>query len=204
LAAESIFSAFDDLSTSNKMEGQRLSSYQTNMQNSWVFDELKSVRNCRPMFDYGLPIGMAYSGLSLYLLKGREPWTFHHKKADFEATEAAAEHKPIEYPKPDNMLTFDILTNLQRSGTNHDHDQPTHLKIKEEFGEIGPQLSLSEYDGPEQRFCPAKVYEYVEDSSGKKKLQINAQNCVHCKTCDIKPPHNYIKWTVPEGGGGPA
>lgn len=115
-------------------------------------------------------------------------------------------HKEIEYPKHDGKLTFDLLTNLTRSGTNHDHDQPSHLVIKDGLENV-PSQSINKFGGPEQRFCPAKVYEYVEDETsetGQKKLQINAQNCLHCKCCSIKMPEEYIKWTVPEGGGGPA
>jgi electron-transferring-flavoprotein dehydrogenase len=137
------------------------------------------------------------------VLKGREPWTFHHAGRDADATEPAASHKPIAYPKPDGKLSFELLTNLARSGTNHEHDQPSHLRIKPGMESVPSQVSYKTYAGPEGRFCPAKVYEYPEGENGK--LVINAQNCVHCKTCSIKTPREFIKWTVPEaGGGGPA
>ena len=119
-------------------------------------------------------------------------------KTDSEATGFARDHKNIEYPKPDGVLTFDLLSNLTRTGTNHEHDQPSHLKIKPGKEEAPTEYSLKFFDGPEQRFCPAGVYEFIDN-----KLQINAQNCIHCKTCDIKTPAEYIQWTPPEGSGGP-
>mmetsp|Transcript_16714 Transcript_16714/g.25768 ORF Transcript_16714/g.25768 Transcript_16714/m.25768 type:complete len:157 (+) Transcript_16714:1157-1627(+) len=151
----------------------------------------------------GLYAGLMHGGFTQLITKGREPWTLSHKGLDSSKTQPAAEHKPIEYPKHDGKITFDLLTNLQRSGTNHDHDQPSHLKIKEGLENM-PKISLDKFDGPEQRFCPAKVYEFVEDTEGKKNLQINAQNCLHCKCCSIKMPKNYIDWNVPEGSGGPS
>ena len=144
-------------------------------------DELKFVRNCKPAFKYGLLPGLAYSGFSLHVTRGKEPWTFKWSKKDCDTTEPAAKHKVIDYPKPDGKLTFDLLENLTRSNTNHDHDQPSHLKIKTHKKGVPINLSLPVYDGPEGRFCPAKVYEYVPDDKGNKRLQINAQNCVHCK-----------------------
>jgi electron-transferring-flavoprotein dehydrogenase len=196
VAADAITKA---VKSGEDLAGKELSSYESEFKNSWAYKELNVVRNCRPAFNYGLPVGMAYSGMTTLFLKGREPWTLRHKVEDHKITEQAKKYKPIDYPKPDGKLTFDLLTNLQRSGTNHEHDQPAHLQIKPELGEIATRISLQDYDGPEQRFCPAKVYEFIDG-----KLQINAQNCLHCKTCDIKTPLNYIKWTVPEGGGGPA
>jgi len=124
---------------------------------------------------------------------------------DSQKTLPAKNFKEILYPKPDGVLSFDLLTSLSRSGTSHEHDQPSHLKIKEELKEVPSDLSITTYDGPEQRFCPAGVYEYTEaDDTGKRDLVINAQNCVHCKCCSIKMPEEYIKWSVPEGGGGPS
>ncbi|CAI0397048.1 unnamed protein product [Linum tenue] len=136
-----------------------------------------------------------------YLFRGKSPFTLKHGKPDHEATNVARSHSPIEYPKPDGVLSFDVPTSLHRSNTNHDHDQPAHLKLRDP--EIPTKVNLPEYDGPESRYCPARVYEYVPEESGQLKLQINAQNCLHCKACDIKDPKQNIEWTVPEGGGGP-
>jgi len=177
--------------------------YQANIEKSWVYEELKVVRNSHASFHYGMLPGLMLTGASTWVFKGREPWTISNEKTDAEKTRPIAEFAPIEYPKPDGKLSFDLLTNLTRSGTNHD-EQPSHLKIKPEKAHVPESVSLQVYGGPEQRFCPAKVYEYLEDASGKKSLVINAQNCVHCKTCSIKAPEEFIDWTVPEGGGGPA
>lgn len=184
-------------------DGLEVVRYRRDMESSWVWPELKAVRNYHPSFSKGLYGGLAYSALSAFVLKGREPWTFHHTTKDSETTEPAAKHTPIAYPKPDGKLSFDILTNLARSGTNHEGDQPSHLRIKPGMEAVPSDVSYKVYAGPEGRFCPAKVYEYPEGEGGR--LVINAQNCVHCKTCSIKTPKEYIKWTVPEaGGGGPA
>lgn len=182
------------------------SAYQETMEKSWVFDELKEVRNCHGAFHYGLIPGLVYSAASAFFLKGREPWTFHNTKPDSEKTSAAVDCEQIAYPKADGKISFDILTNLQRSGTNHEHDQPAHLRVKPEMTKCASKVSFPKYGGPEQQFCPAGVYEYTEDENeaGERDLVINAQNCLHCKTCDIKTPSNYIQWTVPEGQGGPA
>lgn len=177
--------------------------YQTNMEKSWVFDELKAVRNCHNAFHYGVLPGLMHSGISMFVTKGKEPWTLNNTKKDSERTKKASECKPIEYPKPDGKLSFDLLSNLSRSGTNHE-DQPSHLRVKPELADVPSELSYPVYAGPEQRFCPARVYEYTKTPEGKPKLVINAQNCVHCKCCSIKMPKEYINWTVPEGGGGPA
>jgi electron-transferring-flavoprotein dehydrogenase len=177
--------------------------YQTDMEASWVWEELRAVRNYHPSFKAGLLPGMAYSGLSAYILRGNEPWTFRNARTDAAATQPAAAHKPIAYPKPDGVLSFDLLTNLARSGTNHEGDQPSHLRVKPGMEAVPGARALPIFAGPEGRFCPAKVYEYPEDQPGK--LVINAQNCLHCKACSIKATDNFIQWTVPEaGGGGPA
>uniref|UniRef100_A0A7S3PR61 Electron transfer flavoprotein-ubiquinone oxidoreductase n=1 Tax=Aplanochytrium stocchinoi TaxID=215587 RepID=A0A7S3PR61_9STRA len=205
VAADSVF---EELTAEDAPEEiVEVSQYQTNMENSWVWEELKAVRNYAPSFKWGTLAGVAYSGLSGFVLRGKEPWTFskHGKDRDCDATKKAAECKEIEYPKPDGVLSFDILTNLARSGTNHEGDQPAHLRIKPDLKDIPNEVSITEYAGPEQRFCPAKVYEYQPNAeTNKMELVINAQNCVHCKCCSIKMPEEYIKWTVPEGGGGPA
>mmetsp|Transcript_10578 Transcript_10578/g.30299 ORF Transcript_10578/g.30299 Transcript_10578/m.30299 type:complete len:608 (-) Transcript_10578:252-2075(-) len=179
--------------------------YQSRMESSWVFDELQEVRNCHAAFHWGLVPGLAYSAVSAFVLKGREPWTLHNTVSDADKTKLASQCPTIDYPKPDGKISFDLLTNLQRSNTNHEHDQPAHLRVKEGMEGCASATSLPNYDGPEQRFCPAGVYEYSEpdEESGQRDLVINAQNCLHCKTCDIKTPQNYIRWTVPEGEGGP-
>ncbi|CAD7971782.1 unnamed protein product [Amoebophrya sp. A120] len=191
------------LAEGNSSTGDEVAAYETAVKESWVWDELNVGRNCQPSFKHGLLGGLAYSAFSLHVTRGREPWTFTWSKKDHEYTEPAAKHQKIEYPKPDGKLSFDLLENLTRSGVKHDHDQPAHLRVKEEQAADPLAVSLPEYDGPEQRFCPAKVYEYVADAENKFRLQINAQNCVHCKCCSIKTPNEYIRWTVPEGGGGP-
>ncbi|KAI8899172.1 hypothetical protein BC833DRAFT_586766, partial [Globomyces pollinis-pini] len=183
-----------------------LDNYVKNIENSWVYDELKEVRNIRPSFHnpLGLWGGLAYSGLDTLILKGRVPWTFKHGGKDSDSLTPLKDVKPIEYPKPDGVITFDILDSVSRTGTNHTDDQPIHLRLKN--GQA-PHLdnSLAVYGGPEAKFCPAGVYEYVDDEAeaGKKRFQINSQNCIHCKTCDIKDPNQNIDWTVPEGAGGP-
>lgn len=176
----------------------KISSYQDAVENSWIYEELKRVRNCHSSFKYGTLPGVVYSGLSTFILGGKEPWTIPNTVPDSKKTKPAKDFSPIDYPKPDGKLTFDLLSNLQRSGTYHE-DQPSHLRIKEGMENVPSDESLPEYAGPEQRFCPARVYEYQDE-----KLVINAQNCVHCKCCSIKMPEEYIDWTVPEGGGGPA
>uniref|UniRef100_A0A0G4HX56 Electron transfer flavoprotein-ubiquinone oxidoreductase n=1 Tax=Chromera velia CCMP2878 TaxID=1169474 RepID=A0A0G4HX56_9ALVE len=186
-------------------EGEEMTEYENAVKESWVWEELQKVRNAKPAFKKGgLWGGLAYSGFSLMVARGKEPWTFRWTQKDSEATGEKEKYKPREYPKPDGVLTFDLLENLQRSGTNHEADQPVHLHVREDRQDLPLGLSLPKYDGPETRFCPAKVYEFVEDDDGKPKLQINAQNCLHCKTCSIKTPGEYIQWRVPEGGGGPA
>uniref|UniRef100_A0A803KTI4 Electron transfer flavoprotein-ubiquinone oxidoreductase n=1 Tax=Chenopodium quinoa TaxID=63459 RepID=A0A803KTI4_CHEQI len=152
-------------------------------------------------FDYGLVPGLTMSAIEHYILRGRSPWTLKHGKPDHEATNVANLHSPIHYPKPDGVISFDMPTSLYRSNTNHDHDQPAHLRLKDPL--IPQQVNFPEFAGPESRYCPARVYEYLPDDSGDMKLQINAQNCLHCKACDIKDPKQNIEWTVPEGGGGP-
>lgn len=183
-----------------------MDNYETNIQNSWVYEELKEVRNVRPSFHNPLGMwgGMAYSGLDTLIFKGRVPWTFKHGGADHASLAPIKDVTPIEYPKPDGVISFDLLDSVSRSGTNHVENQPIHLRLK---NGSKPQLetNLPVYGGPEQKFCPAGVYEYVDDDAnpGKKRFQINAQNCIHCKTCDIKDPSQNIDWSVPEGGGGP-
>ncbi|GMH18203.1 hypothetical protein Nepgr_020044 [Nepenthes gracilis] len=193
LAAEA---AFDVLH-----EGLKMETYWDKLRNSWIWEELYKARNYRPAFDFGLFPGLAVSALERYLLKGRSPWTLRHGRPDHESTAAAKLHVPIEYPKPDGVISFDVPTSLYRSNTNHEHDQPIHLHLRDPL--IPEQINYPIYAGPESRYCPACVYDYVPDERGQIKLQINAQNCLHCKACDIKDPKQNIEWTVPEGGGGP-
>ena len=194
-----------------------LEEYEDLYENSWVRDELYKVRNAKPLWSkFGTMAGaLALTGPELWLqsLIGWSPFgTLSHGKTDAESTEPASEHEKIDYPKPDGVLTFDKLTSVSYSFTNHEEDQPSHLKLKNPA--IPYEVELPEYGGPSSRYCPAGVYEYVEaegktDARGEGDhgtgllFQINAQNCVHCKTCDIKDPAQNIVWTVPEGGGGP-
>ncbi len=179
--------------------GSELTAYPGKLQKSWLWEELKQVRNIRPGFQRGLWFGLANAALETYLLRGKTPWTLHHH-ADHEQLGKAGEYPRIDYPKPDGVITFDRLSSVFISNTNHEENQPVHLKLADP--EVPIRINLAEYDAPEQRYCPAGVYEIVEEG-GSPKLQINAQNCVHCKTCDIKDPTQNITWTVPEGGGGP-
>ncbi|KAI0004444.1 hypothetical protein F4779DRAFT_630389 [Xylariaceae sp. FL0662B] len=179
--------------------------YEDSLRKSNIWKELKEVRNMRPSFHspLGLYGGIMYSGLEAYVFKGRVPWTLKHKQTDHDATKHADKSPKIEYPKPDGKLTFDILTSVSRTGTNHEEDQPVHLKVKD--WDAHALETWPAYKGLENRFCPAGVYEYVEDDSKPLgvRFQINSQNCIHCKTCDIKAPHQDINWAVPQGGEGP-
>ncbi|XP_044497934.1 electron transfer flavoprotein-ubiquinone oxidoreductase, mitochondrial [Mangifera indica] len=193
LAAEAAFGAIH--------EGLTMEAYWDNLKNSWVWQELRRARNYRPAFEYGLFPGLAISALEHYILKGRSPITLKHGKPDHEAMDVSRLHSPVQYPKPDGVLSFDVPTSLHRSNTNHEHDQPPHLRLRDP--KIPELVNLPEYAAPESHYCPARVYEYVPDDKNQLKLHINAQNCLHCKACDIKDPKQNIEWTVPEGGGGP-
>jgi len=177
-----------------------LSAYPAAFQNSWLHTELNQARNFKSWMSKGLYLGTLMVGLEQKLLGGNMPWTLHLKHADHECLEPAAQHKPIDYPKPDGKITFDRLSSVFISNTNHAENQPIHLTLKNDS--VPVEINLKTYAGPEQRYCPAGVYEYVE-ADGKPRLQINSQNCVHCKTCDIKDPSQNIVWITPEGGGGP-
>ncbi|KAJ3170804.1 hypothetical protein HDU88_008707 [Geranomyces variabilis] len=183
-----------------------LDAYEKTIEGSWVYDELRQVRNVRPSFHsfLGMWGGVAYSGLDTLILRGRTPWTFSHPKPDYATLKPLKDVKPIEYPKPDGVISFELLENVSRTGTNHTEDQPSHLKLQRGQSEQVDH-NYPVFGGPEQKFCPAGVYEYLDDEAnpGKKRFQINAQNCIHCKTCDIKDPSQNIDWNVPEGGGGP-
>ncbi|MBX9631479.1 MAG: electron transfer flavoprotein-ubiquinone oxidoreductase [Burkholderiales bacterium] len=178
-----------------------VTSYPERLKATWLWDELARVRNIRPSFRWGLFGGIGYSALDTYVLRGKAPWTFRNH-ADHTQLKPAAQSTPIEYPKPDGKVSFDKLSSVFISNTNHEEDQRVHLTLKDPTVPIA--INLARYDAPEQRYCPAGVYEIVKDADGANpRLQINAQNCVHCKTCDIKDPTQNIRWVVPEGGGGP-
>ena len=193
LAAESLINTLGDEPV------QELFSYRESIEKSWLWKELKSVRNIRPSFKLGLWGGLAYSAIDSYIFRGKAPWTFHHEY-DHNQLKFAAKAQKIDYPKPDGVITFDKLSSVFLSNTNHQEGQPIHLVIKD--ADIPLKVNFEKYDGPEARFCPAGVYEYVKEG-GTTRLQINASNCVHCKTCDIKDPSQNITWTSPQGGDGP-
>ncbi|KAL3135809.1 hypothetical protein ABBQ32_007371 [Trebouxia sp. C0010 RCD-2024] len=205
LAAQATFSALTASpphpTSSSRRQPVDLSSYQTAMEASYVWDELRDSRNIRPGFKLGLWGGLAHAALDTYLLRGNAPWTLRHRHPDHEALQPAANFQPKQYPKPDGQVSFDMAASLYRSGTNHEHDQPSHLRLLNKG--VPTAVNLPIYAGPESRYCPAGVYEYAADETGAQKLQIHAQNCLHCKACSIKDPTQNIKWTVPEGGGGP-
>jgi electron-transferring-flavoprotein dehydrogenase len=177
-----------------------VSAYPERLKQTWLWDELYRVRNLRPGFHWGLWGGLINAGLDTYVLRGRAPWTLHHRP-DHKSLKSTTEARPIEYPKPDGKVSFDRNSSVYLSNTNHEENQPSHLTLKDDTVPI--RINLTEYDAPEQRYCPAGVYEIVRNERGLPRLQINAQNCVHCKTCDIKDPTQNINWVVPEGGGGP-
>ncbi|WP_353431509.1 electron transfer flavoprotein-ubiquinone oxidoreductase [Polynucleobacter sp. MWH-UH23A] len=195
LAAEAAIAALADNRSADVLAG-----YPTAFQNSWLHTELNQARNFKAWMSKGLYLGTLMVGLEQKVLGGNMPWTVHLKHADHECLEPASQHKPIDYPKPDGKISFDRLSSVFISNTNHAESQPVHLTLKD--AAIPVSLNLKTYAGPEQRYCPAGVYEYVE-ADGHPKLQINSQNCVHCKTCDIKDPSQNIVWVTPEGGGGP-
>jgi len=193
IAAEAVFEAL------RAGAGREPVAYADRLRASWVWDELARVRNIRPGFRWGLWAGLAHAALDTYILRGRAPWTLHHHP-DHVGLRKAAEAPRIAYPRPDGKIAFDRLSSVFVSNTNHAEDQPVHLRLKDATVPI--EINLALYDAPEQRYCPAGVYEIVADGGGRR-LQINAQNCLHCKACDIKDPAQNIDWTVPEGGGGP-
>jgi electron-transferring-flavoprotein dehydrogenase len=177
-----------------------LSAYPEAFRASWLYEELHKARNFKPWMSKGLYLGTAMVGIDQVLFRGKAPWTLQHGHADHETLREKDSSEKIQYPKPDGVLTFDRLTDLSFSNTNHGEDQPPHLTLKD--ASVPTRINLEKYAGPESRYCPAGVYEFV-DLDSKPRLQINAQNCVHCKTCDIKDPTQNIVWVAPEGGGGP-
>jgi electron-transferring-flavoprotein dehydrogenase len=196
LAAEAAFAALQA-----RRSGDELEAYPAAFGDSWLFDELYRARNFKQWMSKGLYSGTVMVGVEQTLLGGKFPWTLHHGHADHECLRPASERKPIDYPKPDGKLTFDRLSSVFISNTNHEENQPCHLILKDATVPVG--LNLAKYAGLESRYCPAGVYEFVKNSDGTDRLQINAQNCVHCKTCDIKDPTQNIVWVAPQGGGGP-
>ncbi len=197
LAAEACFSAL-----TAERQRDELTAYPEAFRQSWLYEELHRARNFKPWMSKGLKFGSLMFGIDQILFRGKAPWTLHHTTPDHAKLKPAAECPTITYPKPDGVITFDRLSSVFLSSTNHEEDQPCHLQLKDAGVPIS--LNLATYDAPEQRFCPAGVYEILRDESGANpRLQINAQNCVHCKTCDIKDPAQNINWVVPQGGEGP-
>jgi electron-transferring-flavoprotein dehydrogenase len=193
-AAEAVYDALGQEGT------KEVTSYPEKIRSTWIWDELYRVRNIRPSFRWGLWGGLAYSAIDTFLFLGKAPWTLHNHD-DHSALKKAADCPQIDYPKPDGKITFDKLGSLFISNVNHEENQRCHLTLKDASVPVSVNLAL--YAGPEQRYCPAGVYEFVKNDDGSDRLQINAANCVHCKTCDIKDPTQNINWVVPEGGGGP-
>ncbi|OQW89991.1 MAG: electron transfer flavoprotein-ubiquinone oxidoreductase [Rhodoferax ferrireducens] len=196
LAAEAAFEAV----TAGRQQDE-LAAYPAAFKQSWLYTELNKSRNFKSWFKYGLRVGTLMNGLEQFALKGNMSWTIRRDKPDYAYLKPAAECMPIDYPKPDGKLTFDRLSSVFISNANHEENQPAHLTLKD--ASVPVSINLAKYAGPEARYCPAGVYEFIKDDSGQDKLQINAQNCVHCKTCDIKDPTQNIVWVTPEGGGGP-
>lgn len=196
LAADAAFEALNA-----GRQHDELSAYAQAFEQSWLHEELHKARNFKPWMSKGLVTGSLMVGIDQVLLRGKAPWTLRHTHADHACLKPAAGFKPIVYPKPDGKLTFDRLSSVFISNTNHAEDQPIHLTLKDPQVPVG--INLAQYAGPEARYCPAGVYEFVKTDEGADHLQINAQNCVHCKTCDIKDPNQNVVWVTPEGSGGP-
>jgi electron-transferring-flavoprotein dehydrogenase len=197
LAAEACYAAI----VSGRQRDE-LAAYPLAFQESWLYGELHAARNFKPWMSKGLYLGAMMFGIDQILFRGRAPWTLHHQGADHEKLKQAKDCVPIDYPAPDNVLTFDLPSSVHLSNTHHEEDQPCHLLLKDNSTPI--EINLALYDAPEQRYCPAGVYEIIRDISGNNpRLQINASNCLHCKTCDIKDPTQNITWVAPQGGGGP-
>jgi electron-transferring-flavoprotein dehydrogenase len=196
LAAEAVVEALGAGRTADE-----LTAYPAAFEQSWLHEELHVARNVKPWLKKGLYLGSLMTGIDQIVFRGKAPWTLHHSTPDHAALRPASEFAPISYPKPDGKLTFDRLSSVFISNTNHAEDQPIHLTLKDDS--VPVNVNLAKFAGPEARYCPAGVYEFVKTDEGQDRLQINAQNCVHCKTCDIKDPTQNIVWVTPEGGGGP-
>jgi electron-transferring-flavoprotein dehydrogenase len=188
--------------TGNDKTGEELTEYKEAFESSWLYEELHQQRNFGPaQHKFGNLVGSAYAFIDLNILNGNVPWTFRDSKPDYAQMKPANLCKKIAYPKPDNKLSFDRLSSVFLSNTNHEENQRCHLTLKD--ADVPMKHNYPLYDEPAQRYCPAGVYEIVENEAGDKRFQINGQNCVHCKTCDIKDPTQNIVWVTPEGGGGP-
>lgn len=196
LAADAAFDALV-----NDRQYDELTTYTETFEQSWLKEELHKARNFKPAMSKGLYAGSLLVYIDQVAFKGKAPWTLRNKHADHTCLKPASNYTPIVYPKPDGKLTFDRLSSVFISNTNHSEDQPIHLTLKDPS--IPVNVNLAEFAGPESRYCPAGVYEFVKNEDNTDRLQINAQNCVHCKTCDIKDPTQNIVWVTPEGGGGP-
>ena len=196
LAAQAAFDA-----VTNGRQHDELTAYPDLFEKSWLYGELNKARNFKQWFKKGFHVATVMTGIEQYVLKGKMPWTIHRTQPDHVYLKPAAQCEPIVYPKPDGKLTFDRLTSVFISNTNHEESQPPHLTLKDPT--VPVNVNLAKYAGPEARYCPAGVYEFVKNEDNTDRLQINAQNCVHCKTCDIKDPTQNIVWVTPEGGGGP-
>jgi electron-transferring-flavoprotein dehydrogenase len=196
LAAEA---AFDALAAGRATD--ELAAFPDAFRKSWLYDELYKGRNFKPAMAKGLYRGALMVGIDQVLFRGKAPWRLRHGHTDYEMLRPASHFQPIAYPKPDGKLTFDRLSSVFISNTNHSEEQPVHLTLR--TPSLPVDVNLRNFDGPEQRYCPAGVYEFVRSEEDAPRLQINAQNCLHCKTCDIKDPMQNIVWVTPEGGGGP-
>ncbi|MEY4909634.1 MAG: hypothetical protein RL260_3352, partial [Pseudomonadota bacterium] len=195
--------AFEALAAGRQQD--ELSAYPTAFESSWLHAELDKSRNFKQWFKKGVYVGSLMTGIEQWLLPklgfAAPPWTIHRDQPDHTRLRPASECAKIDYPKPDGVITFDRLSSVFISNTNHGEHQPAHLTLKD--ARVPVEINLAKYAGPESRYCPAGVYEFVKNENGSDRLQINAQNCVHCKTCDIKDPTQNIVWVTPEGGGGP-
>ncbi len=194
IAAETIFEKIKN--------GSRLSIYEDKFKKSWAYKELHAVRNVKPSFRWGLFLAILFTGLDQIIFRGKLPFTLKHKHADHETLKLSSQMPKIEYPKPDGKISFDKSSSVYLTGANHRENQPTHLKLKD--SNLPIDYTLEKFDEPAQRYCPAGVYEVQRDKDNlNPKFVINSQNCIHCKTCDIKEPSQNITWVAPEGGGGP-
>lgn len=198
LAAEAIADVLSE--EAGESSNAEAVNYTSLFKKSWLFSELNKVRNVRPAFKWGLLGGLVYGALEEYVFKGKAPWTLRHQQADYASLRPAQDCQKIDYPKPDGKLTFDRMSSVFLAGISHAENQPVHLRLHNP--ELAISVNYQKFASPETRYCPAGVYEIIEEA-GEPQLQINAQNCVHCKTCDIKDPEQNIDWVCPEGGSGP-
>lgn len=200
LAAQAIFPLLEESNDTLPESGKVAQNYQTLFEQSWLYQELHKARNIRPAFKWGSLPAMAYTALEEFVFKGRTPWTLAHEQADYLSLKPSHQFKKIDYPKPDGVLTFDRLSSVYLANIAHEENQPIHLQLRHPSQML--DLNAKQYASPETRYCPAGVYEIVQENE-QARLQINAANCLHCKTCDIKDPSQNITWVCPEGGSGP-